>query len=316
MFDTPSINSSCCFSFFSHLLFGYASILVLCARTLDSLWQLAKGKTFYWWYKATKMLNGVRERKKRCREKAQNMKHICAECGNPLLTAKEKNELTVRVWVCMFVDIFGEFQLPQCEIFPSFAGFQTFSYAKKCAPAILANRWKIHFPKCCRPLNLQEIERNEQNILCDVVGTYFFFHATCNEMCVIVCYYKRYGEWIKLKYSNNSHYGCYIVHILGAQFRNIAYITSHHHYCYQRYYQRYYQQGRKIVHYTHFVCCAHFYSVMKYMRCTFVWIIVLNVDSEYCTLNTTCVIQNKTIKKLSSRKWSALYLIFCIGCII
>lgn len=112
-----------------------------------------------------------------CDKKVLRYAFVRNERKKPWLQRKEKKKSIGRV--CMFVDIFSWFQLPYCRISfsPGFCtGFQAFNCARKKnaatadTAATLANRWKIHFPKCCRPLNLQEIKRNQQNILCDVVG--------------------------------------------------------------------------------------------------------------------------------------------------
>lgn len=222
--------------FFIPLIVCVRVYLVLFRKKLDSSWQLAEEKRSIDDPKPKKCWMECRDR-----EKAWNMKYLysyvrTAEWEKTVVAAKGTKKTN---WSCaMFVDTthsddFNRHNV-NCFIFPLFIGYKIFFYCAK--KKFTADDLPTGEKHIFRPINLQEIKHNEQNHFMHYYFVYAcFFNAMSNETCVIVCYYyNHYGEWIELKYSNNSH--CRMLHCshFGEQFPNIAHINLHQQHQYHR----------------------------------------------------------------------------------
>lgn len=236
-------NSLCCF-----MRFFVLHLLIVCVRACfcKNLEQImTAGKVFYWWHKTKKKQCWVL-RKKRCWDT-----HLSGTNKKTHVCRVEKKSIGR---VCMFVDINSvDFN---CHIvdFSSFA-----SSLHKCLTAPKKNRHDWHcccytcqqvkntFPKVLSPIKFagNQAQSTKHFMWCSKYTSYRLQRGgvcVCGTVSmsaclrVIVCYYNRYGERIKLKYSDNSHCGCYIVlYPLCAQIGSYCvcrhFASARHEYC-------------------------------------------------------------------------------------
>lgn len=149
-------------SFSLNCLYNTRVFWFLCVRTWTVYDSCAKEKRFIDDTKPQKCLNGVNE-------KAQNMKHICAECEKPFLQQKKKNQLAVCVCVCLLTYLV-DFNCDRLNFFPLLLAFKHLTAPKNLLPLLYfcqqvkntfprvlptikfagnQAQWTKHFIRCC-----------------------------------------------------------------------------------------------------------------------------------------------------------------------